>query len=149
MTEIYPEFKHLFEFRLLFVSAVVFNIELKRKAREGFYTPSSVTLTMGLPASMGELVSNAIVGLILGGKGLYAFQHYDTFRHDPASVILSAKMDWVGAFIGAAALLGITYWDGQRRKPPQATFAEYRLAPASADTTPTRTFFHPTPDRIR
>ena len=98
------------------VSAVVFHIELKRKAKEGFYTPDSVTVTLGLPASVGELVSNAIVGFIIGGKGLYAYGHYDTFRHDPASIILSAKIDWLGAIVGAAILAGITYWDGQRRK---------------------------------
>lgn len=98
------------------VSAVVFHIELKRKAKEGFYTPDSVEVTLGLPASMGELISNAVVGLIAGGKGLYAYHHYDTFRQDPASVILSGKMDWLGAIIGAAILAGITYWDGQRRK---------------------------------
>jgi phosphatidylglycerol:prolipoprotein diacylglycerol transferase len=98
------------------VSAVVFQIELKRKAREGFYTPTSVSITTGLPATWGEVLSNAIVGLILGGKGLYAYQNYDAFRHDPASVILSSKMDWIGAVIGAALLAGITYFDGQRRK---------------------------------
>lgn len=98
------------------VSAVVFHIELKRKAREGFYTPSSESITIGLPASMGEIVSNAVVGLILGGKVLYAYQHYDVFRRDPASVILSSKIDWIGAIIGAVVLGGITYWDGQRRK---------------------------------
>jgi prolipoprotein diacylglyceryl transferase len=98
------------------VSAVVFNAELKRKAREGFYTPTTVSVTVGLPASIGELISNAMVGLILGGKGLYAYQHYDTFRHDPASVILSLKINPLGALIGALALIGITYWDGQRRK---------------------------------
>jgi prolipoprotein diacylglyceryl transferase len=98
------------------VSAVVFHIELKRKAKEGFYTPGTQEVTIGLPASMGEMISNAIVGLILGGKGLYAYQHYDTFRHDPASVILSSKMDWIGALVGVVVLVGITYWDGQKRK---------------------------------
>lgn len=98
------------------VSAVVFHVELKRKAREGFYKPTPVSVTIGLPASIGELLSNAAVGLILGGKGAYAVQHYDQFRHDPASIILSSKMDWVGAIVGAIVLFGITYWDGRRRK---------------------------------
>ncbi|MCB0523852.1 MAG: prolipoprotein diacylglyceryl transferase [Saprospiraceae bacterium] len=98
------------------VSAIVFNYELKRKARAGIYTPAMKTMTIGLPASNGELISNAIVGFILGGKGLYAFHHFDTFRHDPASVILSSKMDWLGAILGAVMLTAITYFDGQRRK---------------------------------
>lgn len=98
------------------VSAVVFNIELKRKAKEGFYSPTPVSITTGLPASLGEILSNAFVGLILGGKGVYAYQHYAAFRHDPASVILSAKMDWIGAIIGAVALAAITWYDARRRQ---------------------------------
>lgn len=110
------------------VSAMVFQIELKRKAREGFYKPSSVNVTIGLPASTSEMISNALVGFILGGKGVYAYHHYATFRHDPASVILSAKLDWIGAIIGALVLAGITYWDGQRRKlatPETKTLSVY------------------------
>ncbi len=110
------------------VSALVFNHELKRKARGGHYQPTSVDVTLGLPASTSEIVSNALVGLILGGKGLYAFNHYSTFRHDPASVILSMKLDWVGGIIGAIVLAGITYWDGQRRKlatPETKTLSVY------------------------
>jgi phosphatidylglycerol---prolipoprotein diacylglyceryl transferase len=98
------------------VSAMVFNHELKRKARGGHYQPASVTVTLGLPASLGEIAGNAFVGLILGGKGLYAYQNYTSFRQDPASIILSLKLDWVGGIIGAIVLAGITYWDGQRRK---------------------------------
>ena len=98
------------------VSAMVFHMELKRKARGGHYQPTPVSVTIGLPASMGEIVSNAIVGFILGGKGMYAYYHYESFRMDPASVILSTKIDWIGALIGTLALVAITYWDGQRRK---------------------------------
>lgn len=98
------------------LSAVVFNIELKRKAREGVYTPAQVSVTFGLPASPGEIFANAIAGLVVGGKVMYAYQHYAIFRHDPASVILSGKMYWPGAIIGAAILAGITWFDGQRRK---------------------------------
>ena len=56
-------------------SALVFHTELRRKAKEGFYTPVKVKITTGLPATRSEIVSNAIAGLIIGGKGLYAYQH--------------------------------------------------------------------------
>ncbi|MBL7828663.1 MAG: prolipoprotein diacylglyceryl transferase, partial [Saprospiraceae bacterium] len=101
------------------VSAVVFHAELKRKAKAGFYEPVQVAVTTGLPATWGEILTNAVVGLVLGGKGVYAYLNYDTFRHDPASIILSGKMHWVGGLLGAAVLAGITYFDGQRRKKDQ------------------------------
>lgn len=102
------------------VSALVFNIELRRKAKEGFYQPIMIKITEGLPASRGEIISNAFAGLVLAGKGLYAYQHYGEFRQDPASIILSAKIHWIAGIIGAAILGGLTWWDGQRRRlsPP-------------------------------
>lgn len=97
-------------------SAVVFSIELKRKATEGYYQPDKVSVTDGAPASMTEILMNALVGLLLGGKGWYGFVHYTEFRHDPASVILSTKMSWLAGLLGAAALGGLTWWDAQRNR---------------------------------
>lgn len=111
------------------VSALVFNIELRRKAKEGFYVPDVVKFTEGLPATMGEILSNAIAGLLIFGKGLYAYLHYAEFRHDPASVILSGKMHWLGGILGAAALAGFTWWDGQRRKMAEPKVVERKLYP--------------------
>ncbi len=111
------------------VSALVFNLELRRKAKEGFYQPQTVTITEGLPATMSEIAANALAGLIIAGKGLYAYQHYSEFRQDPASVILSAKLNWVAALIGAAVLGGITWWDGQRRRKATPVVIERKLYP--------------------
>ena len=49
------------------VSAVVFHIELKRKAREGFYTPSSESITIGLPASARMSVTVGFASIPTGG----------------------------------------------------------------------------------
>lgn len=98
------------------VSAVVYYIELKRKAQEGYYQPAKATVTEGAPATTGEIVSNALVGLILAGKGLYAYQHYEVFRADPASVILSSKIHWLAGLLGAVVLGGLTWWDAYRKR---------------------------------
>ncbi len=98
------------------VSAVVFYHELKRKARAGLFEPSITTVTEGQPASLAEIISNAVVGRLLLGKGAYAYQHFDVFRHDPASVILSASMNWPAAILGAAALGGLSWWDAHRKR---------------------------------
>ncbi|MFN0037568.1 MAG: prolipoprotein diacylglyceryl transferase [Saprospiraceae bacterium] len=111
------------------LSALVFNIELRRKAREGFYQPTTVFFTEGLPATAGEIFANALAGLLIAGKGFYAYQHYDAFRQDPASVILSLKMHWVAGLIGAAVLAAITWWDGQRRRKAEPVIVERQLYP--------------------
>lgn len=100
------------------VSALVFSIELKRKAREGVYQPTIMTITEGLPASMGDLLGNAFVGLLMGGKGLYAYQHFTDFRQDPASIVLSAKMHWPAAIIGAVLLAAFTSLAKSPQNPP-------------------------------
>ena len=110
-------------------SAVVFYAELKRKAQEGFYQPTKTTLTEGAPATWGEIASNALVGLLLGGKGGYVFQHFLDFRQDPASVILSSKMNWPAALIGAALLGGLTWWEAQRKKKTEPVTKEALIWP--------------------
>ncbi|MBU6342017.1 MAG: prolipoprotein diacylglyceryl transferase [Bacteroidetes bacterium] len=110
-------------------SAIVFSIELKRKAREGVYQPDVVTIKEGAPAKFPEILINALVGFLLAGKGWYAYQHYETFRHEPASVILSGKLEWIPAIIGAALLGGFTWWDGQRRKKAEPVTRTVKVYP--------------------
>lgn len=111
------------------VSAVVFSKELRRKAKAGFYTPETTVLVEGGPASVSEIVANAVAGLLLGGKGWYAHLHFEAFRSDPASIILSAKMHWPAAILGAAALGGLTWWDAWRRRKTQPVQREVKLWP--------------------
>lgn len=110
-------------------SAVVFYYELKRKAGEGFYQPTRSTVTEGLPATPSEILVNALVGLLVAGKGMYAYLHYEDFRHDPASVVLSLKIHWLAGLLGAAALGALTWWDAQRRRKDPPVTREVLLYP--------------------
>jgi len=110
-------------------SAVTYYIELKRKAREGLFRPTKAVITEGLPATPTEIASNALIGLILGGKGLYAVQHFTEFRQDPASIILSAKMHWLAALIGAALFGGLSWWEAHRKRKDKPETREVELWP--------------------
>jgi len=110
-------------------SAYVFSIELHRKAKEGFYKPTTVEMTIGAPATWMEIASNALVGLLLFGKGAYASQHFAEFRTDPASVILSSKMHWLAAILGALALGGLTWWEAWRKRKPQPEVVKRTVYP--------------------
>ncbi len=111
------------------VSAVVFAAEMRRKAREGFYQPTRVLVKEGMPATMGEIIANAFVGLLLLGKGAYAYANFETFRTDPASALLSLKMNWLAGIVGAAVLGGLTWWDAYRKRTEQPVEREVQLFP--------------------
>lgn len=111
------------------VSAVVFSIELRRKAQEGAYQPVTVRLTEGMPATWGEIAANALVGLIMFGKGAYAYQNFESFRTDPASSILSLKMNWIAGILGALLFGGLTWWDSNRKRAQQPIERDVQVWP--------------------
>lgn len=110
-------------------SAVVYYNELRRKAAEGFFTAVRVTVVEGKPASFTEVAMNALLGLILGGKGFYAATHFAAFRQDPASVILSGKMHWPAALIGALLVGGLTWWEAWRKRKDKPESKEVDIWP--------------------
>jgi prolipoprotein diacylglyceryl transferase len=111
------------------VSAFVFHRELKRKAKQGVYQSSTMTVTEGAPASWTEVGANALAGLLLFGKGWYPFQHFAEFRTDPASVILSSKMAWLAGMVGAGLLGGLTWWEAHRKRLAEPVLRQTQVWP--------------------
>jgi prolipoprotein diacylglyceryl transferase len=110
-------------------SAVVFYAELKRKSREGLYRPDKKIVTEPALATRGEIIGNVLVGLLLGGKGFYAYAHYHDFRQDPASIILSAKLHIPAALIGAGLMLALTLWESNKNKKKESVTREIQIWP--------------------
>lgn len=111
------------------VSAVVYYLELRRKAREGLFQSEHGQVTEGAPASWVEVAMNALVGLIFAGKGWYVAQHFAEFKRDPAAIILSKTMDWPAALLGAALLGGFTWWDAWRKRKPKPVVRDVQIWP--------------------
>lgn len=85
-----------------------FTKELKRKEELGLLHPVKKTITVGLPASTSELISNGIFGFLIGYKLVYAFLNYRLFVNDSQGVLLSTK----GSLLGGLILAGLlVYWD--------------------------------------
>jgi len=110
-------------------SAVVFYAELKRKSREGLFQPDKKIVTEPAPTTRGEIIGNVLVGLLLGGKGFYAYTHYQDFRQDPASIILSAKLHIPAALIGAGVMLALTLWEASKNKKKESVTREVNIWP--------------------
>lgn len=113
----------------ILAGAYLLNLELKRKAREGVFKPVKSTITLGEPAKAGELITNGIIGFILGFKLLYIFQNMGEFTRDAAGLILSAKGSLIGGIVGAAALAGLKYWEKKKKQLPKPEVKEVAVYP--------------------
>lgn len=103
--------------------------ELKRKEEEGLLQPTKVKIKEGEPASIYELLSNALLGFVLGFKFIYILGNFADFQFDPADVILSAKGNWAGGIIGALIFAGLKYWEKRRVQLPQPKEVEVIVHP--------------------
>ena len=110
-------------------AAVMLVKELRRKEEEGLLQPLKVKMVEGKPASIYELLSNALLGFILGFKFLYIFNNFADFQFDPADVILSAKGNWPGGIIGALIFAGLKYWEKRRMQLPVPKEVEVTIHP--------------------
>lgn len=100
-------------------SAVVYRAELRRKALEGIFQPTTVRIVEGAPASWSDVAGNAVAGFIFFGKGVYAAKNFEQFRHDPAAAIFSTHLHWPAAIAGALIFGGLIWWDARRKQRPE------------------------------
>jgi prolipoprotein diacylglyceryltransferase len=85
-----------------------FTKELKRKEALGILHPWKKNITIGEPATMLELITNAFFGFLIGYKIIYAIINYKLFVEDAQTVLLSTK----GSLLGGLFLAGVfAYWD--------------------------------------
>lgn len=90
--------------------------EFQRKEQLGYVHPFHKTVTVGEPASITELLSNAIFGFILGYKLLDAALNYHMLVDNPQEFLLSTRGNLLGGIVGAVA---IAYWAYYEKKKEQ------------------------------
>lgn len=106
-----------------------FTKELKRKEALGILKPVKHTTTIGEPASMGELVSNALFGFLIGYKLIYALLNYKLFVADSQSVLLSTKGNLFGGLGLAALFVYWSYKEKEKTKLPTPKKVEVTVRP--------------------
>lgn len=97
-------------------SAYVLNLELKRKEKEGLLHGSTEKERTGFPATWQEIALNALFGFVIGFKLPYIVQHFEEFRPDPASIVLSGKGTWLWGIVAAAVFGYFKYYDHKKRQ---------------------------------
>lgn len=100
----------------ILVAAWLLNIELKRKEKEGLLKPVKEKITIGEGPRIGEIISNGLIGFLLGFKMLFIFNAFDLFQMDPAGVIFSGQGSFLGGLAGAILFGGYRYWHKTRQK---------------------------------
>ncbi|MCF8299032.1 MAG: prolipoprotein diacylglyceryl transferase [Saprospiraceae bacterium] len=81
----------------------------KRKEKEGILNFRLQKVTIGKPASIGELAISGIFGFVIGFKFLGIVFDYSSFSHDPAAFVLSTQGSFFSGIIIAAILIYLNY----------------------------------------
>jgi phosphatidylglycerol:prolipoprotein diacylglycerol transferase len=105
---------------IAFIAAYwAFTQEFKRKEKLGYIHPFEKTITVGEPASAGELAGNGFFGFILGFKLVDAILNYHALLDDTQGFILSTRGNWLGGIIGGAAFAYWAYYESKKQQLPE------------------------------
>jgi prolipoprotein diacylglyceryl transferase len=110
-------------------SAYFLKKELIRKENEGLLEGFNEKVRTGFPATWQEIAQNAFFGFIIGFKLPYIVQHFDQFKPDPASVLLSTKGTLVWGVLAAAFFGFLKYWDHRKRQLAKPVIREELIMP--------------------
>ena len=110
---------------LAFVAAaMVLTHELKRKSKLGLLHYEEAKITVGEPASLGELLMNFLIGFLLGYKIIGAFLSKSPLAANPQEYIFSLEGNWPVGIILGLVFAGLKWSEKNKQKlakPEQRT----------------------------
>lgn len=111
------------------LAAVTLAAELKRKSKQGLLQPTEIDVVVGKPATPAELLTNFILGFILGYKILALFLMSSSATDDPQAFIFSTLGNWP-AGIGLGVLFaGVKWYEKNKQKLPKPEQRKIRFWP--------------------
>ena len=114
----------------IFVAAWVLQREMKRKEKQGLLQPSFTEITKGEPVKLMELITNAIIGFLLGFKIVGAAMNYDLFVSNPQDYLISAQGSLAGGLIGAILLAVNKYYEKKKQQLPKPITEKVKVWPS-------------------
>jgi len=121
-----PIFDVIKTFGLLMATAFVIaglflRRNLKWQEERGFIKGFTEKITVGAPASIGEIVGNAFLGFIVGFKIPQVYQNFEVFRERPETVLFNGDGNLIIGLVAGALYGFFQYWVKQKDvlDPPQ------------------------------
>src|SRR5689334_3916567 len=111
------------------LAAVVLTAELRRKSKEGLLQPTEISVVVGKPASLLELLLNFLMGFIFGYKFLGLFLMGSAATSDPPAFIFSGLGSWPAGIICGLAFAGYKWWEKNKQKLPKPEERKIRFWP--------------------
>lgn len=111
------------------VGAYLFTLEMKRKEQLGWLKSFRTKVKVGEKASTWELVSNGIIGFLIGFKLLEAFIDYTSLVENPQEFIFSSKGNFLGGILGAIAFSYLKYREKEKQKLDHPKLIEQEVHP--------------------
>jgi phosphatidylglycerol---prolipoprotein diacylglyceryl transferase len=110
-------------------AAMVITNELKRKERQGLLEAEEETIVVGKIASPGELLTNFILGFLIGYKIIGLFTANTPLSQNPADFIFSsAGNGWAGLALGLL-FAGLKWREKYKQKLPKPEERKIRIWP--------------------
>jgi prolipoprotein diacylglyceryl transferase len=114
---------------IAFISAAwVLALELQRKSKQGLLTYKEEKVTLGKPASVAELITNFILGFIIGYKLIGAFIDRDIII-DTQSYILSSQGNFAAGVLIGLLFAGIKWYEKNKAKLAKPEVRTIRIWP--------------------
>lgn len=109
-------------------AAIVLSKELQRKEKQGLLSPREEMIMVGKPATLGELLVNALVGFAFGYKifGLFFSKPEDV---NPQDYIFSGSGNFLGGLGIAIFLVALKWWDKNKQKLKEPERRSVRIWP--------------------
>lgn len=104
---------------LAFISAAWWlGVELRRRENEGLLQGIQETTVVGKPLTASDIITNALIGFILGFKGVYALSHSDVFAGDQARDALFSWQhgNWLAGILGVAFFVGWKIYEKRQER---------------------------------
>lgn len=104
--------------------------EFKRKEKLGYIHSFEKSITIGKPASTGELVGNGLFGFVLGYKLVDIALNFSKLIDDTQGFILSLRGNWIGGILGAAIFAYWAYYEAKKQELPEPKTQKVKMHPA-------------------
>ncbi|OWY22108.1 diacylglyceryl transferase [Sphingobacteriales bacterium UPWRP_1] len=109
--------------------AIVLYREFSRMERAGYLTGIKEKQMIGKPATVPEILGNALIGLLIGYKLVAMLLNWRGFTDNPQEFIVSSDGNWVGALVFAVFFGYLSYRNKEKERLPQPQEVETMVFP--------------------